>query len=96
MPASNYVIELAHAADRTDIDALLNKFQLSRGEFYELHLSREGGDWWILAWGSFDSITAARIARGELATNAAINAGWPRLIAPLQNEVRRRQEQSIE
>jgi hypothetical protein len=93
LPASSYVIELAHGASRADINALRDSLQLPRGDLYELHLSRDGGDWWMLAWGSFDSISAARTARGELATNAAINAGWPRLVAPLQNEARRRSEQ---
>lgn len=92
LPASNYVIELAHGASRGDLAALRGSLRLPRGELYELHLSRDGGDWWVLVWASFDSMSAARAARSELPTDAAISVGWPRQIAPLQNEVRRRPE----
>lgn len=93
LPSSGYVIELAHAASRADLASLRENLQLPSGDLYELHLSRDGGDWWALVWASFDSISAARAARNQLPTDAAINAGWPRQIAPLQNEARRRLEQ---
>jgi septal ring-binding cell division protein DamX len=89
LPGSSYIIELAHANDKSELDSLRGSLQLARGELYELHLQREGHDWWLLAWGTFDSVAAARAARGELPTDAPINAGWPRLIAPLQAEARR-------
>ncbi len=29
----------------------MTPLQLPRGELYELHLQRDGGDWWVLVWG---------------------------------------------
>jgi septal ring-binding cell division protein DamX len=92
LPASNYVIELARGANRGDLAALRDSLHVPRGELYELHLTRDGGDWWVLVWASFDSLSAARAARSELPAEAAISVGWPRQIAPLQNEARRRPE----
>jgi SPOR domain len=93
LPAAAYVIELAHGSSRSDLSALHESLRLPNGDLYELHLTRDGGDWWTLVWASFESISAARAARSQLPADAAINAGWPRPIAPLQNEARRRLEQ---
>jgi septal ring-binding cell division protein DamX len=89
LPGSSYIIELAHAADRSELDALRASLNLARGALYELHLQRDGTDWWLLAWGTFDNVETARAARSELPADAPLNAGWPRLIAPLQAEARR-------
>jgi septal ring-binding cell division protein DamX len=89
LPASDYVIELAHSANAADFAALRESLQLPRGQLYELHLRRDSGDWWLLVWGSFDSVDGARAARAELPADAAINAGWPRRIGALQSEARR-------
>ena len=89
LPASDYVIELAHSANAADLVSLRASLQLKRGELYELHLHRDSGDWWLLVWGNFDSVDAARTARAELPADAAINAGWPRRIGVLQSEARR-------
>jgi septal ring-binding cell division protein DamX len=89
LPASDYVIELAHSTNAAELATLRASLQLTRGELYELHLSRDNGDWWLLVWASFDSVDTARAARNELPADAAINAGWPRRIGALQAEARR-------
>lgn len=89
LSASSYVIELAHGSDKSRIDALRTSLQLPRGALYDVHVSRDGADWWLLVWGTFDGVDAARAARAELPSDGSINAGWPRLVAPLQNEARR-------
>ena len=83
------MIEIAHAADKAQLDSLRGALHPARGEMYEVRVIRDGNDWWLLLWGTFDSVDAARAARSELPGDAPINAGWPRLVAPLQNEVRR-------
>ena len=88
LPGSAYIVELAHAANKSDLDALRASLHLARGQLYELHLLRDGADWWLLVWGTFDSVEAARAARSELPSDAPLNAGWPRLVAPLQKEAR--------
>ncbi len=86
LPGDEYVIELAHAASEDGLSAPAPP----RGDVYELHLRQNGADVWLLVWGSFVDVSAARAARGELPANA--HAGWPRRIAPLQAEMRRAQE----
>jgi septal ring-binding cell division protein DamX len=89
LPASSYIVEIAHSANRADIAALHASLHLPLGELYELHLTRDGGDWWLLVWGHFGDIDSARAARSDLPADAAVNAGWPRRIAPLQAEARK-------
>lgn len=84
------MIELAHGDDQASIAAARAALNLPNGQAYELHLRQNGSDSWLLVWGSFDDVGAARAARGELPVDA--HAGWPRRVAPLQAEVRRAQE----
>lgn len=86
-----FVIEIAHAASAEGLAATRAALHLSRGEVYELHLRQNGADNWLLVWGSFDSIDAARSARAELSAQAGVTPGWPRRVAPLQAEVRHTQ-----
>jgi len=89
LPASSYIVEIAHSANRADLAALHASLHLPRGELYELHLTRDGGDWWLLVWGPFSDIESARAARSDVPSDATVIAGWPRRIAPLQAEARR-------
>ena len=89
LPASSYIVEIAHSANRADLAALHASLHLPRGELYELHLTRDGGDWWLLVWGPFSDIESARAARSDVPSDATVNAGWPRRVAPLQAEARR-------
>jgi hypothetical protein len=89
LSGEQYVIELARG-DQASIAAAHAALSLPHGQAYELHLRQNGSDTWLLVWGSFDDVGAAREARGELPADA--HAGWPRRVAPLQAEVRRAQE----
>jgi hypothetical protein len=89
LSGDEYVIELARG-DQANIAAAHAALSLPHGQAYELHLRQNGSDTWLLVWGSFDDVGAAREARGELP--ADVHAGWPRRVAPLQAEVRRAQE----
>jgi hypothetical protein len=89
LSSSSYIVELAHSASKSELDALRTTMHPARGALYEVRLQRDGGDWWMLLWGTFDSVDAARAARSELPADAPINAGWPRRVAPLQAEVQR-------
>ena len=89
LPAGSYVVEIAHGANREALSELHASLHLPLGELYELHMTRGGGDWWLLVWGHFSDIESARAARSDLPTDAAVNAGWPRRIAPLQAEARK-------
>jgi septal ring-binding cell division protein DamX len=90
LSGDHYVIELAHGEREADIAAARAALHVPHGEVYELHLRQNGADAWLLVWGSFEDVGAARAARGELP--ADVHAGWPRRVAPLQAEVRRVQE----
>jgi hypothetical protein len=78
-----YVIELAHGANESDLGGVASP---AHGEVYKLHLQQNGADVWLLVWGSFADVGAARAARAEITQGSP---GWPRRIAPLQTEVRR-------
>jgi hypothetical protein len=90
LSGEQYVIELARGDSQASIAAAHTALHLPHGQAYELHLRQNGSDTWLLVWGSFDDVDAARAARGELP--ADVHAGWPRRVAPLQAEVRRAQE----
>jgi len=89
LPGSGYIVELAHGANKSELDTLRAALRPAHGALYELHLLRDGADWWLLVWGTFDSVDAARAARNELPSDTPLNAGWPRPVAPLQKEARR-------
>lgn len=88
LPGDQYVIELGHAARRADLATARNAITVPRGDVYEVHLRQNGTDSWLLLWGSFADIDAARAARSELAATTT-PLGFPRRIAPLQAEARR-------
>jgi hypothetical protein len=88
LPATQYVIELAHADIAAGLDAARATAHPAHGDVYELHLSQNGNESWLLLWGPFTDLQAARAARDELAAQGA-TPGWPRRIGPLQTEVRR-------
>jgi hypothetical protein len=89
LAGDRFVIELAHASRRSDLAASRDAMHLPHGEFYEVHFRQNGGDAWLLVWGSFDTIEAARSARNELSTSTSVPVGFPRRVAPLQAEARR-------
>jgi hypothetical protein len=88
LPAAEYVIELAHADSAAGLGVANTAAHPAHGEVYELHLSQNGNESWLLLWGPFADLTAARTARDELAAQGA-TPGWPRRIGPLQAEIRR-------
>ncbi|HST26840.1 MAG TPA: hypothetical protein VLK26_00560 [Rudaea sp.] len=88
LPAAQYVIELAHADSATGLNAARAAAHPAHGEVYELHLSQNGSASWLLLWGPFADLPAARAARDEFAAQGA-TPGWPRRIGPLQAEMRR-------
>lgn len=85
LPASGYVIELAHGQARADITATS---QPSREKVYALHLRQNDNEEWLLLWGPFADLDSARAAREELVAQGT-TPGWPRRIGPLQAEARR-------
>ena len=89
LAGDHFVVELAHAARRSDLTTTRDALHISHGQFYEVHFRQNGGDAWLLLWGSFDTIQAARSARTELAQSSSAPIGFPRRVAPLQAEARR-------
>ncbi|MBS0570381.1 MAG: hypothetical protein JSS28_07225 [Proteobacteria bacterium] len=88
LPATQYVIELAHADSAAGLGAARAVTPPTHGEIYELHLSQSAKESWLLLWGPFADLPAARAARDELAARGA-TPGWPRRIGPLQTEAER-------
>ena len=92
LPGDHFVVELAHASKRSDLAASRDAMHIPSGAFYDVHFRQNGGDAWLLVWGSFDTIDAARSARSELARSTSAVIGFPRRVAPLQAEARRASE----
>ena len=88
LPGDRFVIELAHATRRADLDTARQSIHVPRGDLYDVHLHPNGADRWLLLWGTFDTLDAARAARSELASTTAAPLGFPRRVAPLQAEAR--------
>jgi hypothetical protein len=87
LPGDRFVVEVAHATNQRELAATRSATHVPSGELYEVHLRQNGADAWLLLWGSFDSLEAARSARNTMSASATL--GWPRRIAPLQAEARR-------
>ncbi len=87
LPGDHFVIEMAHTSGKSELDAVKTSTHVPNGELYEVRLRQNGADAWLLLWGSFDSLDAARAARNTISASAT--PGWPRRIAPLQAEARR-------
>jgi hypothetical protein len=89
LAGDRFVIELAHASQRSDLATTRDALHIAQGQFYDVHFLQNGGDAWLLVWGSFDTIQAARSARSDLTQNTSVAVGFPRRVAPLQAEARR-------
>lgn len=83
-----FVLELAGGSDRRAVEDEAGRTALARGDIYLLALSRDGAPWYLAVWGDFDSVDAARAARGEALAAGAARAGWPRRAGPLKQELR--------
>jgi septal ring-binding cell division protein DamX len=92
LAGDRFVIELAHASRQSELAASRDAMKIPRGDLYEVRLRQNGADAWLLLWGTFDTIEAARSARSELAHGTSTTVGWPRRVAPLQAEARRASE----
>ena len=84
---ARWVLELARGADRASVEAAASQASLPRGEVYLLPLTRDGASWYVALWGDFDSIDAARAARGEALAAGIDGVGFPRRVGPLKQEL---------
>lgn len=82
------MLELASGSDRSAVEYEAGRIAPTHGEIYLLPLSRDGAPWYVAVWGDFDTVEAARAARGEAIAVGAMRAGWPRRAGPLKQELR--------
>ena len=86
LDSSHFTLELANAKSPQPLRELAARLQLS-GAVYLVHLRSPESDRWLLTWADYASQAEARSARSMVPADAAINSGWPRRLAPLQNEL---------
>ena len=86
LDGSHYTLELANARSPDSLRELAARLQLP-GAVYLIHLRSPESDRWLLTWADHASQPEARSARQLVPADATINSGWPRRIAPLQNEL---------
>lgn len=88
LSTDRYTVELAHADHRAELITLIDQLNLNSADIYCLRFAGMQGAYWLLAWGEYESIPAARTALASLSHKATLNAGWPRRIGPLQTELK--------
>lgn len=86
LDGSRYTLELANAPSAAPLGELAARLSLD-GSVYLVHLRSPGADRWLLAWSDHANQAEARAARQRVPADGAINSGWPRRLAPLQNEL---------
>lgn len=89
LPGQHFVVELGHAPTRAGLFADQLARQLNHANVYVLRTHENDVDQWLLLWGDFPDLEAARMARTELLSAGAVTPGWPRRVEPLQTEARR-------
>ncbi|HET7843909.1 MAG TPA: SPOR domain-containing protein [Xanthomonadales bacterium] len=82
---THYTLQLARAPSQSGFAALLGTLGLRGEEAYAVPLSGGGATSWMLLWGDFADIDAARAAAAQLAPRVS---AWPRRVAPIQDELR--------
>jgi hypothetical protein len=89
LPATHYTLVLASVREPSALDALVESLDTLPGQLFLIKLGMPDGDWYSLCWSEFADMDAAQAARRSLPGDAAITAGWPRRIGPLQKEIAR-------
>ena len=85
---SRYTLQLAYAQKPDGIPQLIQQLGIDPRQCYLLRVRRDGGDWWVLAWGDHADAAAAKRALAQLRPVGGMSAVWPRRISYLQGEYR--------
>lgn len=88
LAASEFTLQMAHAATADAFPALINTMGLNPRLCYVLRVRRDGGDWWLLAYGNYVDANTAKRALMQLRPAPGMTAVWPRRIGYLQGEYR--------
>lgn len=86
LSADHYTLQLAGAASAEAFPELIARLAIDYRHCYVLHVEREGGDWWLLVYGDYTDLAAARAAASRLPRDPALAAMWPRRVGFLQAE----------
>jgi septal ring-binding cell division protein DamX len=86
LPPSHFTLQLAHAASAEGFPTLIQQLGIDYRQCYVLRVRRDGGDWWVLAYGSFVDVNAAKSALMRVRPAPGMTAVWPRRVGCLQGE----------
>ncbi len=86
LPPAHFTLQLAHASTAENFPELIQQLGIDFRQCYVLRVRRDGGDWWVLAYGSFQDVNAAKAALIEVRPAPGMTAVWPRRIGNLQGE----------
>ena len=88
LPPGYFTLQLAHAASAENFPTLIQQLGINHHQCYVLRVRRTDGDWWVLAYGSFEDVNAAKAALVDVRPAPGMTAVWPRRIGYLQSEYR--------
>ncbi len=86
LPPAHFTLQLAHASSAEGFPELIQQMGIDFRQCYVLRVRRDGGDWWVLAYGSFEDVNAAKAALVDVRPAPGMTAVWPRRIGYLQGE----------
>lgn len=89
LPAAQFTLQLAYSASAEAFPALIQQLGIDAQRCYVLRLKRDGGDWWVLAYGQFADVNLAKSALLQIRPVPGMKAVWPRRIGYLQAERQR-------
>lgn len=89
LPAAQFTLQLAYSASAEAFTALIQQLGIDSQRCYVLRLKRDGGDWWVLAYGQFADVNLAKSALLQIRPVPGMKAVWPRRIGYLQAERQR-------
>jgi hypothetical protein len=88
LPPGHFTLQLAHAATAQGFPRLIQQLGIDVRQCYVLRVRRDGGDWYVLAYGSFVDAGAAKSALKDIPPAPGMTAVWPRRVGYLQGEYR--------
>ena len=81
-----YTIQLVAASSPAEFAAVAARAGQPLSSLYQVRLQQPEKTWWLLCYGRYESLDAAKLALSQLPNDARSTGAWPRRVGPLQAE----------